>query len=619
MVLERVNSPADLKNLTIEELRTLAEEIRQYILTVMSTTPGHLASNLGTVELTIALHRVFDAPSDKIVWDVGHQAYAHKIITGRRDLFPTIRKYGGLSGFLKREESEYDAFGAGHAGTSIPAALGMAVGRDLKGEGFRVIVVIGDGAMGTGMAFEGLNNAGGMRRNLIVILNDNKMSISPNVGALAKYINRIVTNRAYTLFRENTEEIIRRTSPGAARLARRLTALMGEGTLFQELGFQYFGPVDGHDIEEMIEVFEGIKHMHGPILVHVVTKKGKGYEFAERNPTRFHSVSGIDLATGQPIKRESPPSYTTIFSQTLIELARQDERIVAITAAMPSGTGLDKFMEVFPDRCFDLGIAEQCAVTFAAGLASQGFKPVVAIYSTFLQRAYDQVEHDVCLQNLPVVFAMDRGGLVGEDGPTHHGVFDIAYLRHLPNIVVMAPRDENELRHMLRTALEHNGPIAMRYPRGAGVGVKLSDEIKTVPIGEAELMREGDDLLILAIGRTVHPALKAAERLKDEGINAAVVNSRFVKPLDEEMILDMSSQIGKVITVEDHVLAGGFGSAVCELLMDRGVAVRIKRLGIPDRFIEHGDLKTLHRICGIDEEGIYRAALRIVEGGGDEA
>ncbi|MCD6506723.1 1-deoxy-D-xylulose-5-phosphate synthase [Candidatus Poribacteria bacterium] len=615
MVLERVNSPADLKNLTIEELRILAEEIRQYILTVMSSTPGHLASNLGTVELTLALHRVFDAPSDKIIWDVGHQAYAHKIITGRRDLFPTIRKYGGLSGFLKRNESEYDAFGAGHAGTSIPAALGMAVGRDIRGETFRVIAVIGDGAMSTGMAFEGLNNAGGMRRNLIVILNDNKMSISPNVGALAKYINRIVTNRAYTLFRENTEEIIRRISPGAARLARRLISLMGEGTLFQELGFQYFGPVDGHDIEEMIEVFEGIKYMHGPILVHVVTKKGKGYEFAERNPTRFHSVSGIDLATGQPIKRKAPPSYTSIFSQTLIDLARQDERIIAITAAMPSGTGLDKFMKAFPDRCFDLGIAEQCAVTFAAGLAAEGFKPVVAIYSTFLQRAYDQIEHDVCLQNLPVVFAMDRGGLVGEDGPTHHGVFDFAYLRHIPNIVVMAPRDEDELRHMLKTALEYDGPIAMRYPRGAGVGVELSEELKTIPIGRAELMREGGDLLILAIGRTVHPALKAAERLETEGVKAAVVNSRFVKPLDEEMILDMCSRIGRIITVEDHVLAGGFGSAVCELLMDRGIAVKVKRLGISDRFIEHGDLKTLHRICGIDEEGIYRAATQIMESG----
>jgi 1-deoxy-D-xylulose-5-phosphate synthase len=612
MVLERVNSPDDLKGLTIQELRALAEEIRQYILTVMSTTPGHLASNLGTVELTLALHRVFDTPQDKIIWDVGHQAYTHKIITGRRDLFPTIRRYGGLSGFLKRGESEYDVFGAGHAGTSIPAALGMAVGRDMKREAFRVIAVIGDGAMTAGMALEGLNNAGGMRRNLIVILNDNKMSISPNVGALAKHINKIVTNRAYTLLRENTEEIIRRISPSAVRIARRLTALMGEGTLFQELGFQYFGPVDGHDLQEMIEVFEGIKYMHGPILVHVVTKKGKGYEFAERNPTRFHSVSGIDLMTGRPIKRQAPPSYTSVFSQTLIELARRDERIVAITAAMPSGTGLDKFMETFPDRCFDLGIAEQCAVTFAAGLAVEGFKPVVAIYSTFLQRAYDQVEHDVCLQNLPVVFALDRGGLVGEDGPTHHGVFDFAYLRHIPNIVVMAPKDEDELRHMLKTALEHNGPIAMRYPRGAGMGVPLSSELRTIPIGKAELLREGDDLMILAIGRTVYPALRAAERLLSGGINATVVNSRFVKPLDEKMILDRSSQIGKVITVEDHALVGGFGSAVCELLMDRGVTAKVKRLGIPDKFIEHGDLETLHRICGIDEEAIFKAAKEIV-------
>lgn len=614
MVLERINSPQDLKSLSIEELKVLAEEIRAYIISVMANTPGHLASNLGVVELTIALHRVFDAPYDRIIWDVSHQTYAHKIITGRRDLFPTIRRYGGLSGFARRDESEYDVFGAGHAGTSIPAALGIATARDLRRESFKVVVVIGDGAMTTGMALEGLNNAGDMKRDLIVILNDNKMSISPNVGAIAKYINRIVVNRAYALFRENTEELIRRISPGAARVARRLANLMGEGTLFEELGFQYFGPVDGHDIEEMIDVFEGVKHMEGPILVHVLTKKGKGYRFAEQHPTAYHSVSGFDIETGRPVERRDVPTYTEVFSRTLIELARRDDRIVAITAAMPTGTGLDKFKEAFPDRCFDVGIAEQCAVTFAAGLAVEGFKPVVAIYSTFLQRAYDQVEHDVCLQNLHVVFALDRGGLVGEDGPTHHGVFDFAYLRHIPNMVVMAPKDEDELRHMLRTALEHDGPIALRYPRGRGEGVPLEGEPQLIPIGKGELLREGDDVVILAIGRTVHPALRAAERLEGIGISAAVVNARFVKPLDEELILDLASAVGRIVTVEDHVLSCGFGSAVCELLMDRGVPARIKRLGIPDRFIEHGDLKTLHRICGIDEEGIFKACKEIMEG-----
>ena len=615
MVLEKIKSPADLKTLNIDELNTLADEMRAYLLAVLSNHPGHFAPNFGTVELAIAAHTVFDTPRDKLIWDIGHQAYPHKLLTGRVDTFDTLRQTDGISGFLNREESKYDVFGAGHSSTSISAALGIAAARDVNNDDYKVVAIIGDGGLTGGMALEGLNAAGDFKKDMIVILNDNQMSISATVGAFSKHFHKLISSRGYNRLRSGAKELVSFISSDAKALAQKIEASLKPGTLFEEFGFRYFGPLDGNDLESLIPILTGIRELSGPILVHVVTKKGKGYLPAEEDPVKFYSVSGqFDVKTGKSIHPASAiPKYTDVFSRTLIEEAKQDPRIIGVTAAMLGGTGLDKFSDAFPDRCFDLGLAEQCAVTFAAGLATEGLKPVVAIYSTFLQRGYDQVLHDVCIQNLPVVFALDRAGLVGADGPTHHGVFDIAFLRSIPNIVSMAPKDENELQHMLKTALTYEiGPIALRYPRGTGAGVKLTPEPTPLTIGKAEICREGDDLLIVALGNRVYPALEAARTLSETGIETTVVNARFIKPLDTTLIVELASQIGKIITVEDGILMGGFGSAVLEALASESVTdVRVTTLGVPDRFIEHGDVKTLQDRYGFDTEAIIRAGISL--------
>ena len=621
-VLDRVQFSFDVKKLDMEELERLCGEIREEILSTVSKTGGHLASNLGVVELTLALHYVFDLPRDKVVWDVGHQSYAHKLLTGRRDRFHTLRQYEGISGFPKRDESPYDAFDSGHSGTSISSALGMAEARRKRGEEGKVIAVIGDGSMTAGLAFEGLNQTGHLDQDLIVVLNDNEMLISPNVGALSSYLNRLMTGEFVNRFRHEMKAFLE-TLPGigkpvfhfAKQAEESLKGLLMPGLLFEELGLQYIGPIDGHRLDYLIETFQNIKKLRGPMLVHVITKKGKGYGPAEKNPSRFHGVVPFRVETGEPRSPSvgNPPSYTEVFGETLCELAREERRLVAITAAMQSGTGLERFSREFPDRFYDIGIAEQHAVSFAAGLALEGMKPVVAIYSTFLQRAYDQVHQDVCLQNLPVVFALDRGGIVGEDGPTHHGVFDFSYLRHLPNLVVMAPKDEEEFRQMIKTAVGHPGPVAFRYPRGKGVGVKMGKTLRCLPIGKGEVLREGKDLLILAIGSTVLPAVRGAERLEEAGIDATVINARFLKPLDEELISHWAGRTGKVLTVEENVLQGGFGSAVLEMLQERGLwGIQVKRLGLPDRFLEHGPQRLLREMYGIDEEGIFKGAKEMV-------
>ncbi len=616
MFLEKINSPADLKTLEIDELKVLAEEMRAYLLEVLSEHPGHFAPNFGTIELAIALHTIYDTPRDKLIWDIGHQAYPHKLLTGRREAFPTIRQSGGISGFLSRAESEYDVFGAGHSSTSIAAALGIATARDLINETYKVVAIIGDGGLTGGMAFEALNAAGDFRNDMLVILNDNNMSISATVGAFSKHFHKVTSSPQYNFLRSSVKEFMNMISEDAKQIARKIEASLKVGTLFEEFGFRYFGPLDGNDLEALIPVLTGIRNLTGPILLHVVTEKGRGYAPAEADPVGFYSVSGpFNLKTGKTTKpKPATPSYTEVFSQTLIELGKRDTRIVGVTAAMPGGTGLDKFAEVFPSRCFDIGLAEQCAVTFAGGLAAQGMRPVVAIYSTFLQRSYDQVLHDVCIQNLPVIFALDRAGLVGADGPTHHGVFDLAYLRSLPNMVVMAPKDENELQSMVKTALVYEGgPIAFRYPRGTGVGVKMALELQPLPIGKSEILREGEDVLVLTIGNRVYPALEAAQTLADSGISATVINARFVKPLDTETIVPLAESIGKVITVEDGVVMGGFGSAVLEALAAADVTnVQVTNLGIPDEFIEHGDVQHLYALCQCDANAIARAAKMMV-------
>ena len=612
MFLEKINTPADLKTLELDELKTLADEMRAYLLAVLSEHPGHFAPNFGTIELAIALHAIYDTPRDKLIWDIGHQAYPHKLLTGRREEFPTLRQSGGISGFLSRAESEYDVFGAGHSSTSIAAALGIATARDLINETYKVVAIIGDGGLTGGMAFEALNAAGDFRNDMLVILNDNNMSISATVGAFSKHFHKVTSSPQYNFLRSSAKGLMNMISADAGEIARKIEASLKLGTLFEEFGFRYFGPLDGNDLEALIPVLKGIRRLTGPILLHVVTEKGRGYAPAEEDPVGFYSVSGpFNLKTGKTTKPKSAtPTYTEVFSQTLIELAKRDTRIVGVTAAMPGGTGLDKFAEVFPSRCFDIGLAEQSAVTFAGGLAAQGMRPVAAIYSTFLQRSYDQVLHDVCIQNLPVIFALDRAGLVGADGPTHHGVFDLAYLRSIPNMVVMAPKDENELQSMVKTALVYEGgPIAFRYPRGAGVGVKMSMEIQPLPIGKSEIVREGEDVLVIAIGNRVYPALEAAQTLADSGISATVLNARFVKPLDTETIVPLAERIGKVITVEDGVVMGGFGSAVLEALAAADITdVQVTNLGIPDEFIEHGDAQYLHALCQCDATGIARAA-----------
>ncbi len=575
-LLDTIDGPDNLKGLEIDDLRQLAGEIREVLVETVTANGGHLASNLGTVELALALHSVFDSPRDKLVWDVGHQAYPHKLLTGRRDRFDTIRQLGGISGFLSRDESVHDAFGAGHAGTAISAALGMAVARDLRGTDEHVVAIVGDGAMTCGLAYEALDNAGARGKRLIVILNENSMSIAPNVGAISQHF-----------FRSRTEP-----ERGCA--------------LFGELGFEYLGPVDGHDLPTLLASIRRAREMRQPVVLHVVTVKGKGVPAAEADAVASHGVS----PPSGPKPAKTPPAYTKVFADTLADLAERDARIIAITAAMPDGTGLAAFQKRFPDRTFDVGIAEAHAVTFAAGLAASGMKPVVAVYSTFLQRAYDSIVHDVCIQKLPVVFALDRAGLVGEDGRTHHGAFDLAYLRTLPNLTVMAPRDEAELQRMLVTALAQDGPVAIRYPRGAGVGVPLSKAPSTVEVGRAEVLRTGGDLAFVAIGSMVGPALEAADLLERLGVDATVVDARFVKPLDGATLLGAAREARRIVTVEENVLAGGFGSAVLELLAERGESgVRVIRLGLPDSFVEHGSPEELHELCGLTPSGICDSVL----------
>jgi 1-deoxy-D-xylulose-5-phosphate synthase len=622
-VLDQINTPFDVKKLDMEELEGLCSEIRKEIISTVSKNGGHLSSNLGVVELTVAIHYVFDLPKDRLIWDVGHQSYTHKLLTGRRDRFSTLRQYEGLSGFPKREESPYDLFDSGHSGTSVSSALGMAEALRQKGEKGKVIAIIGDGSMTAGLAFEGLNQTGHINQDLIVVLNDNEMSISPNVGALSSYLNRLMTGQFVNRFRDDIKSFLE-TLPGIGKSVLRfakqaeesLKGFLMPGLLFEELGLKYTGPIDGHRLDYLIETFQNIRKLRGPILVHVVTKKGKGYEPAERNPALFHGVPPFNIETGEPLqgKNISLPTFTEVFGETLCRLAKENKRLIAITAGMQSGTGLEEFSRRFPDRFYDIGIAEQHAVTFAAGLALEGMKPVVAIYSTFLQRAYDQVLQDVCMQNLPVVFALDRGGIVGEDGPTHHGLFDFSYLRHIPNLVIMVPKDEDEFQHMIKTATDCPMPVAFRYPRGKGVGVKRETILKSIEIGKGEVLREGEDILILAIGSTVYPSLRAAERLEDIGIHTAVINSRFLKPLDGDLICDWAKRTGGIITVEENVLQGGFGSAVLELLQERSLfSIQVKCLGIPDLFVEHGPQTLLRAKYGIDENGIFKEAEKMVE------
>ena len=617
--LDQINSPSDLKNMSAKEMKKLAEEVRERIITTTAHTGGHLAPNLGVVELTLAIHRVFNSPVDKIIWDVGHQGYTHKLLTGRREQFPTLRQYDGLSGFTSRTESEHDPFGAGHGSTSISAALGFATARDLRGTDERVVAVIGDGALTGGMAWEALNQAGEQQRDLLVILNDNKMSISPNVGAISSYLAKLRASvqPASRRARRDAMRILRRIPMGDAmlevmdRVKESVKQLVVPGMLFEQLGFTYLGPIDGHNLPKLIDVLGNAGRLEGPVLLHVITQKGRGYRPAETNPSKFHGIRPFDISNGEVATR-SHPTYSEVFGQTLCELAEEDERIVAISAAMLSGTGLDLFNKKFPERCFDVGMTEAHAVTYAAGLAAAGLRPVVAIYSTFLQRAYDQILHDVAQQHLPVVFMVDRSSLVGEDGATHHGVFDLSYLRQIPDIMLMAPADEAELRQMLVTALAADGPAAVRYPRGSGPGASLDQPLEPLLVGKAQVVREGADVAILAVGNRLHPALQAAERLGEEDIDCTVVNVRFVKPLDEPLIVHLADTIGRIVTVEENVLAGGFGAGVAELLSDRGLTdVQLVRLGIPDQFVQYGDTELLRRQCGIDDDAIAEATVQV--------
>ncbi len=618
-LLDRIDGPADLKGLSLAELKALAGEIRARIIEQVQRSGGHLAPSLGVVELTLALHRVFSCPRDQIVWDVGHQTYAHKLITGRRERFHTLRQYKGLSGFPRRCESPFDAFDTGHSSTSISAALGMAVARRLKqGEG-KVIAVIGDGSLTAGLAYEGLNQAGDMDEDLIVVLNDNGMSIAPNVGALSTFISRALSGKAYQTFRKDVERFLK-SVPGfgadlldfARRSEESFKAFSTPGMLFEAFKFNYIGPVDGHRLDRLMETFSSVAKLDGPILVHVLTKKGKGYTPAEENPAHFHGVGALKQPAPAPAD-SPPPTYTEVFGSTMVELARADQRVVAITAAMPEGTGLQPFAKAFPRRFFDVGIAEQHAVTFAAGLAVSGFKPVVAIYSTFLQRAFDQVVHDVCLTSLPVVFALDRGGIVGEDGATHQGLLDLSFLRCVPNLSLMAPADEDELRHMLYTALQHEGPVALRYPRGKGLGVDLSAPLRKLAWGKAQQRRQGQDLVLVGVGVGVAACEAAAEALAGQGVQAAVVNARFVKPLDEELICGLARKCGRLVTVEENVAAGGFGSAVLEALARRGLSgVRTHCIAVQDTFVEHGSQAQLRRAYGLDAEAVVQAARELL-------
>lgn len=625
-LLEKIDSPKDLKKLSRSDLPVLAKEIRQIIVDVVSKNGGHLASSLGAVELAIAVHYVFNTPVDKIIWDVGHQAYAHKILTGRKNSFHTLRKHTGISGFTRMSESSYDAFSTGHSGTSISAGLGMACAKHLRNETSKVIAVIGDGSLTSGLAFEGLNQAGDTHKDkdIIVILNDNDMSISRNVGALSSFLSRKLSAKKMQELRKDFGSFLRslpKIGDDIYQIAKRtedsFKTFVTPGMLFEAYNFEYFGPIDGHNLNYLIDILNNINYLSEPVLLHVTTKKGKGYLPAEKNPVFFHGCGSFDVKTGKcKNKTNSMPTYTDVFAETIVELAKKDKKIVAVTAAMPEGTGLVKFAEAYPDRFFDVGIAEQHGVTFAAGLAVEGFKPVVAIYSTFLQRAYDQILHDVCIEALPIVFALDRGGIVGEDGVTHHGLFDLSYLRSLPNMVVMAPKDENELRQMLITALSHKGPIAIRYPRGIVTGLKFKGNTDSIPIGKGEILVQGDDLVILSIGQSVSEALSAHLELKKQGIFATIVNCRFVKPLDEDLICSLAKKIPRIITAEENVLQGGFGSAVLECLNDNNITgIALKRMGIPDTFVEHGPQKLLRSKYGIDSQAIVNTAKKMIDDG----
>jgi 1-deoxy-D-xylulose-5-phosphate synthase len=620
-LLPHINDPADLRKLPATQLQEVADEIRQYMIEVLSKIGGHTGASLGPVELILALHYAFDTPRDRLVFDIGHQAYAHKILTGRRDQFPSIRQYNGISGFLRREESPYDVFNAAHAGTSISSALGIAAARDIKQEDFNVIAFIGDAGLTAGMALEGINQVGHLKKRMIILLNDNEMSISPNVGALSGYLNRIRVARPYNEFKHEVEELLKSIPAvgdtllsGAKAIKDTVARALIPGALWEELGLKYMGPINGHDIHSVLQTLEEAKKEEGPVLIHALTVKGKGYEPAERDKAAWHGTSGFEISTGKFIKEPATaPSYTAVFAQATIDLMREDDRVVAITAAMPDGTGISKVMKEFPDRTFDVAIAEQHAVTFAAGMATEGMKPIAAIYSTFLQRAYDQVYHDVVLMGLDVTFALDRGGVVGADGPTHHGLLDYGYLRPMPDFVVMAPKDENELRHMLKTAVQYNGPASVRYPRGNGLGVPMDKEISTLEIGKAEILRQGSDVALIGIGSEVHYCLKAAEKLATAGINATVVNARFVKPLDEELILALARSHGSIVTAEDHYLMTGFGAAIMELLEQHHLSeVRVLRCGFPDKLIEHASQNLLLAKYGLDADGIYSRVKEFV-------
>ena len=618
--LEQIKSPEDLKGLKVSELETLASQIRQRIIDTVSETGGHLASNLGVVELTLALHAVLDSPTDKIIWDVSHQCYTHKLLTGRQDEFSTLRQYEGLAGFTKRRESPHDPFGAGHGSTSISAALGFAKARDLRGSSERIVAIIGDGALTGGLAFEGLNAAGHLGADMTVVLNDNEMSIAKNVGALSSHLAMLRANvtPAIRRAREDLDKMLERLPMGQSmvlamdRFRDGVKGMIVPGMLFESLGFTYLGPIDGHDIHDLMDLLAQSVQLPGPVLVHAITQKGRGYAPAEKDPRSFHSTAPFDVATGKSHRTRKNPTYSAVFGDAMCQAAEDDERVVAITAAMLDGTGVECFNQRFPDRTFDVGLAEEHAVTFAAGLAGSGYKPVVAVYSTFLQRSFDQIMHDVALQDLPVVFALDRGGVVGDDGPTHHGVFDLAYMREVPGMTVMAPADEAELRDMLVTALALDGPASLRYPRGEGEGVELAREPEALEVGKAQVMREGADVAILAVGPLAHRSMEAAEALAEEGIEAAVVNVRFVKPFDEELIRELAEKTGALITVEEGCLIGGFGSAVAEMLEDAGLSdVRLRRLGLTDEFVPAGDTSILLDLYDLTADGIAEAVREI--------
>lgn len=620
--MRNVNLPADIRKLSVAELKSLCADVRNMLIDVVSKTGGHLGAGLGSVELAVALHYAFNTPYDKLVWDVGHQAYPHKILTGRKDRLRTIRQYSGISGFLKRSESEYDTFGAGHASTAISAALGMVAAREQTHEKYKVVAIVGDGSMTGGMAYEGMNNAGIMKKDMIVVLNDNNMSIAPNVWAISNYFTQIISNPSYNRFKSNVYNLTGKLDAWgdrlrhvASRLEEGIKVVITPGMLFEALGFRYFGPINGHNVSQLVSIFQHIKDYHGPILVHVNTQKGKGYKPAEEDVQKLHGVTPFDKVTGVSAKTtESTPPYTKVFGSALVELARQNSKIVGITAAMPDGTGLDQLQQAFPDRFYDVGIAEQHAVTFAGGLATQGCVPVVAVYSTFLQRAFDQIIHDVALQHLHVVFVLDRGGLVGADGPTHHGTFDLTYLRLIPGMVVMSPKDENELRDMLYTAVMYeHGPIALRYPRGNGIGVPLKQSFDLMQVGKGEIVREGHNVALVAVGLMVNHAIRAAELLQKEGISAEVVNIRFVKPLDGELLDGLANRFTHIITLEDNVVTGGMGSGVAEHYAARGIAtVRLKIHGIPDRFIDHGAPAELYRDILLDPPGIAKVVTEFL-------